>query len=186
MKAARTLRRQLGATLLEVLITLVISAFGLLGLAGFVSRATTLSMDSVQRARALTLANDMASRMRSNKTNSDTYWTAATHGASVATCGGLVGTATRDLCEWSNLLAGAQDAQSGGNSAFLGFRGCILRTEQSPKTYVITVAWGSVASGKAPSDTCAKDVFGSDEYRKVVRVQVRIAQLGSFIAPGTP
>lgn len=187
MNAYRPSRPQLGATLIEVLVTLVISAFGLLGLAGFVSRGTTLSIDATQRARALTLANDMANRIRNNKVNSDDYLTGSTYGgAAMSACSGLVGSADRDLCEWNNLLAGTQDAQVSGNSAFLSFRGCVVKTEAAPKTYVVTVAWGSIAPATAPTDTCGKDAFGNDELRRVVRAQVRIAELGHFIAAGTP
>ncbi len=52
MRRLTSLRRARGFTLIEILVTLVITAVGMLGLAGFVVRATTLGADSIQRARA--------------------------------------------------------------------------------------------------------------------------------------
>ncbi|HEY0563491.1 MAG TPA: prepilin-type N-terminal cleavage/methylation domain-containing protein, partial [Methylophilus sp.] len=51
--------KQQGSTLLEVLITIVILAIGLLGLAGLQSRLHVSEMESYQRAQALVLLNDM-------------------------------------------------------------------------------------------------------------------------------
>ncbi len=56
-----------GFTMIEILVTLVVTAVGMLGLAGFVVRATTLSTDSIQRARAAVLVNDMAARISNGK-----------------------------------------------------------------------------------------------------------------------
>ena len=53
--------RQAGTSLVEVLVTIVITAIGLLGLAGMQSRLQTSEMESYQRAQALLLLEDMAS-----------------------------------------------------------------------------------------------------------------------------
>ena len=53
--------------MIEILVTLVVTAVGMLGLAGFVVRATTLSADSIQRGRAALLVNDMATRISDHK-----------------------------------------------------------------------------------------------------------------------
>jgi len=44
----RSSRQVRGFTLIEILVTLVVTAVGLLGLAGFVVRASTLGSDTVQ------------------------------------------------------------------------------------------------------------------------------------------
>ena len=55
-----------GFTLLEVLITLVVLVFGLLGLAGLMAKGQRASFEAFQRQQALSLAADIAERMRSN------------------------------------------------------------------------------------------------------------------------
>lgn len=176
---ARTPRRpyapQRGASMIEVLITLLITAFGLLGLAAFTTKATALSVDATQRARAAALLNDMTSRVANNKTNAAAYLTGAL-GAGLLVCPAAAG-AARDLCEWNNLLAGANDAQVGGNAAFLGYRGCVTRPNALEPVFVITVAWGSLTPGIPPADGCAANAFGDESLRRIIRSQVRVATL---------
>jgi len=57
-----------GFTLLESLIAFVILTIGLLGAIGLQAKAKQASYDSLQRAAALTLANDVIHRMRANDT----------------------------------------------------------------------------------------------------------------------
>jgi type IV pilus assembly protein PilV len=169
--------RQVGSTLIEILITLVVVAFGLLGLSGFVIKSTMLSADTTQRARAAVLLSDMASRVASNKTIAASFVVDTTvYGASVQDCTGKTAAAL-DLCQWNNLLLGSNDAQVGGNASALGYRGCITRPVVSDPNYVITIAWGAVAQGVPPVDTCAAGAFGDDTYRRVLRAQVRVATL---------
>ncbi|HXF46175.1 MAG TPA: type IV pilus modification protein PilV [Burkholderiaceae bacterium] len=57
---------QHGVTLIEVLVTMVIVAIGLLGLAGMQVRGLSIQKDAHGRALATQLALDLADRMRSN------------------------------------------------------------------------------------------------------------------------
>ncbi|HTT09561.1 MAG TPA: type IV pilus modification protein PilV [Burkholderiaceae bacterium] len=59
-------RRARGVTLIEVLVTMVIVAVGLLGLAGMQVRGLSIQKDAHGRALATQLALDIADRMRSN------------------------------------------------------------------------------------------------------------------------
>lgn len=59
-------RRAGGVTLIEVLVTMVIVAVGLLGLAGMQVRGLSIQKDAHGRAIATQLALDIADRMRSN------------------------------------------------------------------------------------------------------------------------
>jgi len=167
-----------GFTMIEILISIVITAFGLLGLAAFASKATGMSVDATQRARAAALLEDMASRVANNKSNAEAYVSATVMGAAVQDCTGLNG-APLDRCQWNNLLAGTNDAQAGGNSAFLGYRGCISQPNPVDPAFVITVAWGSIAEGIAPADQCAVNAFGNDANRRVIRSLVRRAALAA-------
>ena len=175
---SRSTATQRGFLLIEILVTLVITAFGLLGLAGFVVKATALTADSAQRARAAALLLDMKSRVANNKANAAAYVSATVHGAAARDCAGQAGVA-RDLCDWNNLLVGTNDAQAGGNAALLGFRGCVTRPNALQPVFVVTVAWGSLAPGVPPADLCAQSAFGDDSLRRVIRAQVRVATLSA-------
>lgn len=56
-----------GFTLIEVLVSIVIVSFGLLGVAGLLSTGLKSTQGSLQRTQASLLAYDMADRMRMNR-----------------------------------------------------------------------------------------------------------------------
>jgi len=183
MRRLTSLQRASGFTMIEILVTLVITAVGMLGLAGFVVRATTLSTDSIQRARAAVLVNDMAARISNSKAIAGTFVGAngsnlQLRGANVVDCAAFAGAALQ-LCQWNNLLAGANDGGSG--AAFLGYRGCVTQPNPADPLFVVTVAWGSMTPGAPPADQCGVGVFGAEAQglRRVLRLQVRVATLAA-------
>ena len=68
-----------GFTLIEVLVTLVILTFGLLGIAGLMAKGQRASFEAYQRQAALAIANDMAERMRSNRSQAPVYALIVSH-----------------------------------------------------------------------------------------------------------
>lgn len=179
-------RPQRGTSLLEVLITLVILAIGLLGLAGLQSRLQASEMEAYQRAQALVLLEDMASRIAANRNDAATYVTGAGNplGAGM-TC--PTATATRqqiDARDWCRALQGAGEAQGTSNvGAMIGGRGCV---EQLPNNeYLITVAWQGLTPLAAPAPLCGQNLYNGaagsactgDLCRRVVTTVVRIGSL---------
>jgi type IV pilus assembly protein PilV len=172
--------RARGFSMIEVLITLVVVAFGLLGLSSFVTRATAMSVEAGQRARAAALVEDMQFRVASNKLNLASYATGVTQGAAVADCTVPVTLAQRDLCQWNNLLVGTHEALGAGATAqALTFRGCITQADPAQPVIVITVAWAAMVPGIPPADDCAAGTFGDDSFRRILRSQVRVAALAA-------
>lgn len=57
-----------GGTLLEVLVSVLIFSFGILGLVAMQARATQFSIDAEDRNRAALLADDLAAQMRLART----------------------------------------------------------------------------------------------------------------------
>lgn len=67
-----------GFTLIEVLVTLVITSIGILGISILQLEALKASQDAITRTKAVNLATDMADRIRTNRLalnfeNKDTY-----------------------------------------------------------------------------------------------------------------
>jgi type IV pilus assembly protein PilV len=103
-----------GFTMLEVLISIVVIAFGLLGIAGLQAFAIKNNHSASLRITATSMANDMIDRMKANyiavmngdynKPNSADYGTAV---ASCLTTAGCTSQqlAQNDLNEWSQRLA---------------------------------------------------------------------------------
>jgi type IV pilus assembly protein PilV len=142
------MRVQRGFALLEALLTIVILAFGLLGLLGMQSRMGGAGVEAYQRAQATLLVSDMADRMSASpfavcssvaatdaQRNScmanrlQSYVTDSPIGTgdnAPADCSATVLGAARDACEWSNALKGV--AESNGTAktgAMTDARGCI-------------------------------------------------------------
>jgi type IV pilus assembly protein PilV len=76
-----------GFSLLEVLITIVVVAIGLLGVAGMQVASVKLSDLSAQRTTGINLTNEISNRIRANAPNVAAYqsdWGATASGTSVA------------------------------------------------------------------------------------------------------
>lgn len=98
------MKRQSGATLIEVLVTFVILAVGILGLAGLQARALNYNQSALYRSQAIALTDDILDRMRANRSaaNNASYATALTSGS--GSYSGTTPVATRDLGEWKTQI----------------------------------------------------------------------------------
>lgn len=182
---------QRGVSLIEVLITMVVVAFGLLGLAAFQAKAQVGSIESYQRAQASVLLQDMQSRITGNIANAADYVTEAPLGTDDeldTDCSAAAAGAERDRCEWSAALKGAAEQRADGNhaGAMEGARGCVseLRTEDAspgvctPAVYLVTVAWQGMHATRAPAQECGRDAYGDDTNRRAVSVRVAVGLPG--------
>ena len=175
-------QRQGGASMVEVLVTLVIIAFGLLGMAGLQMRLQVSELESYQRSQALLLLNDMASRISTNRTAAASYVTGTTYGTGMTCPTASTTTVQRDLNEWCNALQGAGEATgSTRQGAMVGGRGCVHKVGTD---YMVTVAWKGLTPISAPTSsvTCGSGQYNStvctnDTCRRVVTTLVRIAVL---------
>lgn len=174
---------QRGASLLEVLVTLVILAIGLLGLAGLQTRLQASEMEAYQRAQALVLLDDMASRIAANRNNAASYVTAAPLGTN-AVCPAGTSRQQVDAREWCQALQGAGETLAGGNvGAMVGGRGCVQALGNGE--YLVTVAWQGMTPVAAPASPCARNLYNlpvgskctGDRCRRVVTTVVRIGNL---------
>ena len=177
---------QNGDTLLEVLVTMVILAFGLLGLAGLQTRLEQSELESYQRAQGLILLEDMASKITVNRNNAASYVTGPSNplGTGMSCPASAITRQNLDTKDWCNSLKGA--AETSGTSlvgAFIGGRGCI--EDLGSGQYMITVSWQGIGPTGAPpsSIACGKNSYNNttacnnDQCRKVLTTIVGIASL---------
>lgn len=175
-----------GFSMIEVLITIVVSAFGLLGIAALQARMHVAEMEASQRAQATVLLRHMTDRISANRRNAMSYVTAAPLGDSVQECAGLSG-AERDLCEWNNLLAGAAETYAGRRmGAMVSARGCVVNTEPvMPRRFTIAVVWQGLTPTVSPTVTdCGGGGYGDDRTRRAIVAPIVVACLQNDLNTG--
>ena len=184
---AASLPLQRGTSMIEVLVTVVILTFGLLGLAGMQSRMQQSEMEAYQRAQALVLLEDMANRLAVNRdaAAAASYVTSTPLGTDFdCSIDGASTRQARDACEWSDALQGAAET-AGGNKigAMVGARGCIESLPGGANQYMVTVAWQGRMPLTAPAAACGQNLYDSgdnctgDRCRRTVTTIVRFGTL---------
>ncbi len=183
-------------TMLEVLVAIVITVFGLLGLIGIQAMAHQAELESYQRAQALILLNDIVERINANRGSATCY--AITNAATgtpylgTITGGGYAGTpnctagyvntqtkalADSGMYEWDQILQGAAEVGSGGNiGAMAGARGCVSY-DAVANVYTVAVAWQGMTDTFTPVVNCGNGLYGPETKRRVVWTTLQIAKL---------
>ena len=176
-RAANVRGKQSGFALIEILVSLLVAAFGVVALAGLQTRAAAMELESNQRAQALVLLQDMAERIAANRAQAAAY-AGIDLGLLAATqfCSTLPTLAQQDVCDWSERLRGAAVVRGTRNvGAMIGARGCI--TAVSASQYVISIAWQAEMPSATPEAACGRGAFGSETLRRTVSTVIQIADL---------
>jgi len=171
-------RREAGFTLLEVLVAVFVLAIGVLGMARLILIAKQVNYEAVQRSLAITLAQDMMERVRSNPRSLGSY-DGASVGSGSATAQSCTGTcsatqlAAYDIYQWDQALYGSSEAAGGRALGGLVMpAGCITA---NANVVTVEIAWmGSRDSVIAGASTCGAAI-GS--RRQIVSVQSYVANL---------
>lgn len=178
-------RRPGGFTLLEVLITLIILAVGMLGLANLQSKIHVTEIESYQRAQAVLLLQDMVDRINSNRSTdalsgyvgANVLGTGTAEDCTAVTLAAITPATKRmaaaDRCQWSEALLGASETRTAGGvtsnvGAMIGARGCIEQVQAPddtvgvcrPGIYRVTVAWQGLHKTREPGLACGQDLYG--------------------------
>ena len=174
-------RHAAGVSLIEVLVSVVILSFGLLGLANLQSKMHVAEVEAYQRAQAVLALADISERISANRAQAANYVSTSLIGAGdsqPADCNATTMGAARDLCQWRNTLKGSAE---GTTNAF-GARGCITQV-QAPVAappckagiYAVTVTWQGMVKSATPSLACASSQYGSDDgYRRAISAHVTV------------
>jgi len=190
--------RSSGFALVESMVTVFVVSFGLLGVAGLVSRSFVTQTDAVQRAEASMLLQDMVSRIEGNRANAAAYVTGDTgitgyvatttqSGTtySYSVCDPTAPAVDQDRCAWGQLLAGGNEQISNVNAAVLvGAIGCIYEIDAFNRIYAVAIAWQGASASAAPvadnnfaPNGCGRDRFGNENQRRLVSTLLRIGTL---------
>jgi len=181
-----------GSTLIEVLVTFMVLAIGLMGMAGLVLKLQSVELESYQRSQALMILKDMENRVALNYLDVPSYAAitnevASPVGVDIVNCAVMaVGTqAERDMREWCFALQGAGESNATGSvGAMIGGRGCV-ETLAADNSYMITVTWQGMTPTIAPpaSVACGANLYDNgtncvgDRCRRTVTTVVRVAGL---------
>lgn len=138
------LRKSKGFSLVEVLITLVIMSVGMLGIAGLYVHSMQAGRTSMLRHHAVTLAGDIADRLRANPTAGAAYAAAAgadndcvPMGATVVVNCDVASMAAHDILLWqAQALDFLPPMADGTQQVVVVFNAAAL-----PPSYNITVRW---------------------------------------------
>lgn len=129
MKAA--LQRQTGSTLIEVLISILIVAIGLLGYAGLLLSTQKKNSDAYFRTQVTLMASDMLESMRVNRAAA----LQGNYNIAIGSTPGGAGLAGTDLARWKANLA--QGLPAGNGSVAVDLQG----------NATIVIQWDANGSG---------------------------------------
>ena len=169
-----------GFSLIEVLVTMVLILIGLLGVLAMQARAAKVEFESYQRGQAISLAQDMQSRLYASRaivqagfmnnavssTDGSIYVGSGSGAKSFVGAGGncvpaaagdALAAAKFETCQWAQALLGAAATDGSGNvGAMLGARGCLIRIEPPQANaladFYVAIVWQGVAAGAEPPD----------------------------------
>ncbi len=202
----RRARHAAGFTLIEVLVALLVTVLGLLGLAGLQARIQQAELESYQRTQALVLLYDMVDRVSVHRATAPCFRITTDPvagdpylgvGAAAPPACGFSGIAAVNaftdvsILEWDNLLKGAAETKGGISvGAMIGARGCVsydVTTELiHPVTllpidgtgiYTVAVSWQGTSDTFAPTVNCANTLYGPETRRRTVSATFRLAEL---------
>lgn len=141
-----------GFSLVEVLIALIIMSVGMLGIAGLYVHSMQAGRTSLFRHHAVTLAGDVADRIRANPLGGAAYAAAGAESGCVATGKNCTAAemAAHDVWLW---LEQAEATLPDGTVAVAYDNGAV------PSTYEVTVTWSEAGYAEDPTYLISFPVF---------------------------
>lgn len=133
LNGVATVPAQRGFTLIEAMVALIVLSVGLLGIAAMYVETLRANRTSLYRTQAVTLATDIADRMRANRVPANAYacgdpCTAANGGNAIADA---------DLADWMDTIA----ARLPNGEADIAYTAPGATT---PAAYIVTISWTEV------------------------------------------
>ena len=144
----RAFRDDRGFTLVEALVAMVVLSVGMLGIAALGIESLRASRAALVRTEAVTLATDMADRIRANRAAGAAYAGAAADAANVECEAGGAGCspaelAAHDLFIWGDAIAGALPDGVGTVTHV-----DVDPNDGTPAVSVVTISWTEPGHGQ--------------------------------------
>lgn len=133
-----------GFSLIEVLIALVIMSVGMLGIAGLYMHSMQAGRSSIFRHQAVTLAGDIADRIRANPRAGVAYMAA---GVDFSCVGGGIDCSPAEMAQNDILL---WDQQAAGSLPNGTVNIVFVDGGTAPDSYQITVTWDEAGQSPPP------------------------------------
>jgi len=135
-----------GFTMLEVLVALIITSIGLLGLAGLMVNSLKNNQSAAMRSQAAWLAYDIIDRMRANRPLALPASGASPYAIAIDGSPSGTGTATSDLTTWRSNLA----------AVMLSGKGAV-EVDTATGEVTVSVQWDDSRSGGSETQTFTMD-----------------------------
>ncbi|MEQ3696605.1 MAG: type IV pilus modification protein PilV [Pseudomonadales bacterium] len=194
------MKRERGFSLIEFLVALFVTAVAILGFVALQGRSQLAALEVLQRDEALRLAQNMAEYIQGNAEVAGCYAFSSNGTAYVGTgysgtfsCAAFGTIATRlqpvrDITMWDNALKGRGELDgTDAVGSLVDARGCVYGPTEtydaggnlvsSTDFYEIVVAYQGASATIVPSATCGNGLYGTDTFRRAVRLYVRVAEL---------
>ncbi|NVK11344.1 MAG: type IV pilus modification protein PilV [Gammaproteobacteria bacterium] len=198
------MRSDKGFSLLEFLVALFLTAVAILGFFSLQSRTQLSTLEVMQRDEALRIARNMVELIQANPEVADCFafssygvdylGTGYTGGSVSCAAFGTNETRSRpetDLVRWNLMLQGFGERSSSNEAigSLVDARGCVYgpadvydsagNLVSSTDFYEVVVVYQGASGTVVPSTPCGQGLYGTDTFRRAVRLYVRLAELDS-------
>lgn len=144
----KNIKKQRGINMVEVLVTIVITSVGLLGLNSLQLQASRSTLDSGNRSQAVWVLEDLANRMRANLVGIDGYDTGG-----IKTCG----TAPKICSSYHN-----------GSNKVIASNSCSAEEQAESDLHEVLCGFGSQVAGSEVTFSSAANFLAEPDLNVVV------------------
>jgi type IV pilus assembly protein PilV len=134
--------------MVEVLVALVVLSVGMLGIAGLYVITLRSGGSAIARTQAVSLANDIADRIRANRMATVAYNTTGTQQNNNCVGGTVNCTraqmAAEDLWQWNRQIQQALPGSPTGTITVVQGAAVNANSMRAPSTYTITISWTDI------------------------------------------
>jgi type IV pilus assembly protein PilV len=135
-------RRQSGVSMIELLVSMVIFAFGMLGLVGLQTKTLAYGQSGLYRSQATALTDDILDRMRTDRANAKAGVVWITDFANLSSSFTGTTIAQTDLKEWKQQVEALLPAGAAKIEA----------DTVNPGYFIITIRWNETRAGGSSTE----------------------------------
>jgi len=198
------MKRERGFSLLEFLVALFLTGVAILGFFSLQSRTQLATLEVMQRDEALRIARNMVELIQANPDVAECFafssygtdYLGTGYTGSGVSCAAFGTNETRerpeaDLVRWNLMLQGFGERSSANENlgSLVDARGCVYGPTDvydasgalvsSTDFYEVVVVYQGASGTVVSSSPCGQGLYGTDTFRRAVRLYVRLAELSA-------